>query len=697
MKMFLSKYRIVFSVSILLVGIGLFFPHATFAQSPSDTGLETFAKILALVVNMFTFIAFMILNWGGQLMGTELLTGTGVVDALLPLWKLVRNITNLGFVLLLLYLVFANIVSSFTGQGDWTIKEKLPRIIFAMIAINFSFLVMRVMIDAVNVGATAILSVADNALGTLQMDNLKSIMEREVPDCDGNGGTCQVYEAINKAFCKDKGPSDPDCLFQINREAWEGTNPNHKDSKSNQTARNLFLAFGTHFQQLQKLPLLPAQISEAGASGGGFLAVLDNVVFSALMAIMYIISLSAVFIALLSRVLVLWIGMIASPALVAGSILGIAKVKEGWDMIVSNLIMPLKIAAAFTFSFIMISALGAWESNVLLENPGGTSLISVGPSLKQFFSNEYGFLWQLITIVTFWKAAFWAINDNAAQFITDKIKQGAESTGQFAVKALGDQQVIPSFGLTKDQTLSLNTLKGLPGAVKRHQDTGARKRHEQDYASLIPGYGGGQVGRDNTALNELQSTGSLFAARTTKEIGEKLDAFLQKHGKDALLNPQVNAAIVKELAEAGVKDKRLVEEITRHSGRSQVSDREVANIFQNGGNDGFARHYQEIQNDIDNRWKGSSSSTTKSKNTGSSFEHEFGGQLRKVNIEKLGENEYRLPQLQNEYDALPSNEEKEYLKEQVAKKIGVKPENVTLDTDGIHVKVVVTPETPSSP
>jgi hypothetical protein len=59
---------------------------------------------------------------------------------------------------------------------------------------------------------------------------------------------------------------------------------------------------------------------------------------------------------------------------------------------------------------------------------------NLGPALSQF-GNEYSIFWEILTIVIFWMAAFWALEKSEAKFITDKIKTGTEQVGGYLTRA----------------------------------------------------------------------------------------------------------------------------------------------------------------------------------------------------------------------------------------------------------------------
>ena len=509
-----------------------------------NTTLKGMAEFAGVIINIVTFIALLMMNFFGKLLGTDLLTGEAAMQAITPMWVWVRNLTNILFVIVLVGLAFSNLYSSFAkeGGGNWTIKDKLPKVIIALVAINFSLLGFKVVIDAVNVGTVAILGIADSRLDT-DNSNLEGAMlkdktwmivsddmykkfedsgemEELTETSEINGGdsctklhndemnkqenkdkkvlgfnrdsknfVCRDFRSsVNDLFCgewediaKDKDGKEKtdieqsslndDCLFILKENKFKTM-----IDPSDEPGQNLFMSFGTTFVHLERLPALGAKINSLNG-------VIMNTLFSAIIGLAYLVALIAVFIALIARMVVIWIALVFSPILIAAAIMGFDQ-GEGGDIaskLVTHLVMPLKIAAAFAVSFVMMSAM--IDFNIV----GTNEAFVFGPALAHLGIGEFGFLWQIATIVIFWMAAQWAIKGNLLEeHITNKIFSGAQELGTIAARAATVDRQIFSVGTGENKkSFSMSSMMKMPTALGEVN----RQHNLKSYTSMQEAFG----------------------------------------------------------------------------------------------------------------------------------------------------------------------------------------------------------------
>ncbi|MBU1152178.1 hypothetical protein KJ632_05135 [Patescibacteria group bacterium] len=133
--------------------------HTAHAAGLSDTQAESFEKINRLTDALSRVIWPVLYMIGGLLDGSIIFDG-GMEERLRDIWIPIRNIVNIFFVLAIVGIALYNILGFAGGEGDeYTIKTMLPKIIIGIIAVNFSFLGIKIALDFVNILTTSIVAI----------------------------------------------------------------------------------------------------------------------------------------------------------------------------------------------------------------------------------------------------------------------------------------------------------------------------------------------------------------------------------------------------------------------------------------------------------------------------------------------------------------------------------------------------------
>ncbi len=216
---------------------------------------------------------------------------------------------------------------------------------------------------------------------------------------------------------------------------------------------------------------------------------------------------------------------------------GEAKIGE---RLVTNLIMPLKVAAAFALSFVMVAAMMDFNPET------GVDFIEIGGGgLSQFgVSSLYGLMWKVATVVIFWQAAFWAISGSEASFITDKIKSGGQAVGKYAATFAADQVPLP---LGKGQGLTLANIGSLPRIPGEMLDRKMRTNMDEFKKANFPEAFGGRAAIE--AQGRLSETmGSMKGRELNTDLATKLAQAIKKEGLGAInTRDSAQAEIFKKL------------------------------------------------------------------------------------------------------------------------------------------------------
>lgn len=142
-----------FLLAALIVSIPLWFPTVTFAQAgeilraTGDGLLWVLANGLNIIVSAIGFLVY----WAGQLfeytLNYTLYTRYTNVEAVQDAWTLLRDLLNIVFIFLLLYIAISTILNADTT--GW--RKQVVQIIVAAIFVNFSLFLTGVVVDAGNI------------------------------------------------------------------------------------------------------------------------------------------------------------------------------------------------------------------------------------------------------------------------------------------------------------------------------------------------------------------------------------------------------------------------------------------------------------------------------------------------------------------------------------------------------------------
>ena len=121
------------------------------AKLPAFAVLATWLLIIGTVINAITFIIAMVFDaiFEISMMSfSTIITSAGVDTA----WEIIRNIINISFIFVLLYIAISIILGSF-GPSK---KSTVAGVVISALLINFSLLITRIIIDVGNMLAMAI-------------------------------------------------------------------------------------------------------------------------------------------------------------------------------------------------------------------------------------------------------------------------------------------------------------------------------------------------------------------------------------------------------------------------------------------------------------------------------------------------------------------------------------------------------------
>ncbi|QQR84105.1 hypothetical protein IPJ72_02840 [Candidatus Peregrinibacteria bacterium] len=372
------------------------------------------------------------------------------------IWVVTRNIVNIAFALILLFLAIKYI---FGSDENTDLKKLLPKFVILMVLVNFSWLGSRVILDAANVTTNIVFSIPSGVKGVTGEVLQSKINEQKCTIVDNKAvGACRlkaafypfgVGETDNKVDCTD------DELKTIQRENEanypEGQNPTQanarfgkatfcwetmKIDKYNQNTASYFLSYS--MAKVQNLPR-----ANAGQD-------ITKVAFSSLLALIiqlvYLVAFIALYVALIFRVAMLWLLVAFSPALLLLYFIKDLSIPTGGiddkfslQSFVNLAFVPAAVGAVWSVAFIMITTGQVLGKNYFqLKNQSGV-ISSHVYSAQSFFmgmDNIQEFIWLLMTIGIIWMGTFAILGKMP---VVGSIFQTIESYGTGAAKWVATQ------------------------------------------------------------------------------------------------------------------------------------------------------------------------------------------------------------------------------------------------------------------
>ncbi|MCX6734393.1 MAG: hypothetical protein NTZ25_00610 [Candidatus Peregrinibacteria bacterium] len=415
----------------------------------------------------------------GGLMENDLLYGNGMEEKLRDIWIPIRNLVNILFVIVLVGLALYNVLG--LSDDNTSIKSMLPKIVIGIIAVNFSFVAIKVVLDGINVLNTAIFALPDQVSEGVGKIADKMSIEEQARLCANFGGSSysqyieqaddtikaavelNIYKTVaaqsafnvkgdtiadikTKIAALDKGTGteiqkDFDAkIAQAKGAGWcdgKGLNANGKLFLSHYNSRNAAFALALNMGKIVYYQDVDPKMIENKADG--IEKIFTNTLFSMMLYIIYAASFIALFIVLMGRMVVMWLSIAVSPILllmiaspqVKEKMGGLSKLSENFT---KNAIAPLLISLSLTVGWIMLKAIQGLNISAQSGSFVGGSVLSANPSNGipvAGLNTLQDIMVALGVIGVVWVGVFAAAEGTIAASIVEKLKGYVTSAGSF--------------------------------------------------------------------------------------------------------------------------------------------------------------------------------------------------------------------------------------------------------------------------
>lgn len=412
----------------------------------------------------------------GGLMDNSLLFEGGMDEQLLAIWRPIRNIVNILFVLGLVGVALYNVLGLGDENSEYSIKTILPKLIVAVIAINFSYLGIRVVLDGIDTLTTGVFSIPGQVVEGLDKivdtstEEGQEVEKRLCTQIQGlspkNAKTMKedvliqqqeksMYDAVAPKYLvgssfniRGKAQADIEAAitatgkkaeFDQEIAAYEKSmlcsgyhlTPNGTQYLNRFDSSNAALAMALNMGKIvfyQDLPIEEFKDLEKVAI---------NALFSVLMYIAYAASFIALFVILLARLIVLWLSIALSPVLLL-LLVGPAGLKEKIgdlgkisEQFTKMAIAPLIVAISMASGWIMLRAIQGLNGIGQADTLGmglSNGIPVVGLTTLQDVMVALG------TIAVVWIGVFSAASGTIAQGAVEAIKGGVQTAAGWAAK-----------------------------------------------------------------------------------------------------------------------------------------------------------------------------------------------------------------------------------------------------------------------
>lgn len=547
-KRLLKRQTILLIFTLVLIGVLI--PNIAFAETPGAINTDEVVMKIQEAINIafgVVHAAFWpILLMLGSLMDNDLIFGPGIGERLREIWVIIRNIVNIVFVFLLLVVAFYNVVG-IGGEGSLALKTILPKFIMALVAVNFSFLGCKVILDAANVVSIAVYDIAgavndysqEEMIDTLQAAVCSNTLSVEAESSDaisesgavGMGGeeeitnpgaSSQDYSKASmftKIFCCNNGaPGDGEEVDKDCAAIYEDVQTEDPPTEIYTHFNGFALGF---FQKLDQNNIGTVMAINLGslnnltsvADNKGVINIKDltiNTIFSMLMYIVFGIAYIALFMVLLARLVVLWLVIALSPVIVltwvVPQINQYASELNLGERFMKHLIAPIIIGLSMSVGYLMAEKVKQTSSGGVETQFGETTLGEItdgditGTLLTPNISDIQQLMVACIAVAVVWLGVFGAADQTIASSFTGKIKELGTRAAKFTATLPTYMPFIPIAvreGEDKE-TFSFKDITGTLRNLTRVPEIASRKkvRTLSEHFGIPTGAGGVSVDFD---------------------------------------------------------------------------------------------------------------------------------------------------------------------------------------------------------
>lgn len=324
--------------------------------------------LATLFIKLIGGILYFVLKWMGPLMDNTFILDGDIGEKLRSVWVIIRNFVNIFFALALVIVALMSVVGYGDEGGNYALKKFIPKMALALIAVNFTFLACRIVLDINNVLTTAIFAIPQSVTtvgdigpsgtaGKTIFKKFRCFEDKKINDevkraqdlekkyngtISSLGGVC---------FAQDPGSETYETLISSNNVTNKDKQAIISLDQSSYTKKDFVWVMATQFQGIHDLNKVSVLLDPT------FSGLTVNALFSVVFAVIYATAYISMFIILIARMAVLWITIMLSP-LVAIQIVFPDIKFDDFDIkekFLTHAFVPAKMALPLALGYIMLS------------------------------------------------------------------------------------------------------------------------------------------------------------------------------------------------------------------------------------------------------------------------------------------------------------------------------------------------------
>lgn len=511
------------------------------------------SKIISLL-NIVTWILFIFLNFVLDPQFIFDLDNGSFMAMLNTIWQLSRDLMNVAFALML---VAAAVYTIVTANKEF-VTQHAKNFLLAVVLVNFSWFVPRIIIDVSNVAAASIYGIP-----SLLLDNSSSIKScqykssiEEGPQCTDSGEeiggepvyTCGCRIVVNVDMfmkkaklanyetqaMKDDGWDCQGGIICIQSKPWDANLVSGHSAILNGLVIN--------HAHLQTMALVPPPVDADDIGQMTTFLLVEGIILLIHVAMFF--PLLAMFVAFLIRIPILWLTMAFMPFVFLSWVIPnneyTGMTKRIWEEFLKAAFLPAAIAVPLSVGFILVNA-----GDQLSGGPIG----SIHIRLIDGISNYWELLWWLMTLGVLWVGTFTVFEKAGGLYAktASVIQHYGQAWGKLALKAPLAAPIIPGIGMTPLAALKfanphtldseISGTDGIRGALSRFRG-GTFGTHAAATAAGTKAGGAGGL----TDIQMLQLHTDLLALQTAIRAPGATEA--DKHAAVAAFEAKPTASLV---------------------------------------------------------------------------------------------------------------------------------------------------------